>query len=144
MIQREAGRGERESPRAMTPEVVAAKDHAPRRRVAAARGVDGCGLLKPSAAPPGGAAQLLAASLPSRSHIRFASKSGRKFTALSRSASSGPLSPNGIYGISRRDARSFCFEAGGLCHLTPLLGFVHDEFAKVGGRGWKGCCTQVG
>jgi hypothetical protein len=35
-----------------------------------------------SAASPGGAAQLLAASLPLRSYIRFASKRGRKFTAL--------------------------------------------------------------
>jgi hypothetical protein len=81
MIEQEAdqSRGERESPRALTPEVVAARIVL---RVAelrcSRRGLVclpiGCGLLKPSAASPGGAAQLLAASLPLRSYIQFASK----------------------------------------------------------------------
>jgi hypothetical protein len=42
MIEREADqrRGERKSPRALTPEVVAGQDCASRRRAASARGVD--------------------------------------------------------------------------------------------------------
>ena len=78
MIEREAdqSRGERESPRAMTPDVVAA-------RIAIASPSCGCSRrgpvcspvwLKPSAATPGWTAQLLAASLPLHSYIRFASK----------------------------------------------------------------------
>jgi hypothetical protein len=29
-------------------------------------------------------------------------------------------------------------------HLTPLRGFVSDEFAEVGGRAWKHPADQVG
>jgi hypothetical protein len=81
MIEREAdqSRGERESPRAMTPEVVAARIVLPSCGCSW-RGLVclpvGCGLLTPRgrAASLGGAAQLLAAGLPLRSYIQFASK----------------------------------------------------------------------
>ena len=32
----------------------------------------------------------------------------------------------------------------GLDHLGPLLGFVSDEFAEIGGRAHKYCAAQVG
>jgi hypothetical protein len=76
MIEREAdqSRGERNSPRALTPEVVEARIalRVAELRVLAAWTV--CSPIGPSAASPGGAAQLLAASPPLHSYIRFASR----------------------------------------------------------------------
>jgi hypothetical protein len=50
-------------------------------------------------------------------------------------------SPNGVYGIS---AASLRLDARGLDHLGPLLGFVGDELAEIGGRARQRRTTHIG
>jgi hypothetical protein len=76
MIEREAdqSRGEGKSPRPLTPEVIEARIVLSPSCGCSRRGLVCLPVGKPSAASPGGAAQLLAASLPLRGYIWFASK----------------------------------------------------------------------
>jgi len=48
------------------------------------------------------------------------------------------------YGMSRLVARSFCFDAGELGYLAPLLHFIGDQLAEVAGREDKWCAPQIG
>src|SRR5262245_20712263 len=43
-----------------------------------------------------------------------------------------------------KSAGSICLDACEVHHLAPLLGFVGDELAKVGGREREHVATQVG
>jgi hypothetical protein len=51
---------------------------------------------------------------------------------------------NGHYGISRLAATSFGLDIGGPDHLAPLLGFIDDQLAEVGGRAGKRNAAQIG
>src|ERR1700756_4748856 len=52
-------------------------------------------------------------------------------------------SPNGDYGISV-PLVLIRLDVGRPDHLAPLLGFVGNVFAEVGGRAWKHSATKVG
>src|SRR6516165_675059 len=43
-------------------------------------------------------------------------------------------SPNGCYGILDRVTASVCLDVEGPDDVAPLLGFVGDELAEIGGR----------
>src|ERR1700730_7636961 len=55
-----------------------------------------------------------------------------------RNAAQRGNSPNEFYARFAGIAGSIRFDARELHHLGPLLGFVGDQSAEIGGGGWKG------
>jgi hypothetical protein len=91
--------------------------------------------LKPSAASPGGAAQVLAVSLPLRSYIQFASKSGRKFKASLSVAKcqQRPLPLFAARNVMECLAGSLRLDACELDHLCPFFRFSRNISAELRG-----------
>src|SRR5262245_49637948 len=65
----------------------------------------------------------------------------RFIPAIIRSPHRTRHSPNGRYGILDRVTASVCLDVEGPDDVAPLLGFIGDELAEIGGRERKHVAT---
>src|SRR5262245_25410336 len=65
-------------------------------------------------------------------------------TGSARGMSTGHFAERALRNIWPRSRRSLRLDAGELDHLAPLLGFLADHLAEVGGRARKCSGAQLG